>query len=441
MPALKAFQHPDDEAKTPVSTGPGNFFEPVRAGVPAGPERAMLGRRPSGTYPSRKVSHAMNQISPRHYAHLGAYSDLVAVAERQGPLFPPAPPGPETRRKAWEVFGFTTGDEQPRDMRIERHWTEDGVAGEEISWSVGFGPRTSAFLLKPAGTDAPLPGIVAFHDHGHFKFYGKERIADGADGPLPEILGYRDTYYGGRAFANHLARQGFVVLAPDCFMWGSRKFPLEEMPAREQALAEAVGRTLGHESAGEEIVRYNGAAFLHEHLLARYCTLLGTNLAAVIAYEDRVALNLLRAREDVRADRVGAIGFSGGGLRATTLRATYDDLPAAVVVGMMNTYGELLDHCVAPHTWMLFPAGWGRRGDWPDLAASGAPRPLLVQSAIGDVQFTEAGMRAADARMAAHYAGIGAAEAYRGEFYPGPHRFDVAMQDNAFAWLAQHLGA
>jgi hypothetical protein len=106
---------------------------------------------------------------------------------------------------------------------------------------------------------------------------------------------------------------------------------------------------------------------------------------------------------------------------------------------MMNTYDGLLDHSVAPHTWMLFPAGWGTRGDWPDLAACGAPLPLLVQCAIDDAQFTPAGMRAADERMAAHYAKAGAPEAYRGEFYPGPHRFDAAMQESAFAWLKHHL--
>ena len=45
---------------------------------------------------------------------------------------------------------------------------------------------------------------------------------------------------------------------------------------------------------------------------------------------------------------------------------------------MMSTY-EGCRRSVAPHTWMLFPAGWHREGDWPDLAWSAAPAPLLVQ--------------------------------------------------------------
>ena len=127
-----------------------------------------------------------------HYADLGAYSDLVAAAAGQHPLFPLAPPGRETRRKAWEVLDFTMGDEQPRDVRSEGTWTADGVTGEALSWSVGFGPRTAGLLFKPEGAKGKLPGILAFHDHGHFKFYGKERIADGPDGPLKEIVGYRE---------------------------------------------------------------------------------------------------------------------------------------------------------------------------------------------------------------------------------------------------------
>jgi hypothetical protein len=158
-----------------------------------------------------------------------------------------------------------------------------------------------------------------------------------------------------------------------------------------------------------------------------------------MAFEDRVALNYVRSRRDVDAERVACIGLSGGGLRASLLRATADHLTACVIAGMMTTYEGLLDHCVAPHTWMLFPANWSAHGDWPDLASSGAPSPLLVQYLLDDALFTIDGMRGADARIAAHYAKASAAEAYVGEFYSGPHRFDHLMQKSAFAWLQSKL--
>ena len=298
----------------------------------------------------------MNTETPNAlYAHLGPFSDLVAAARALGPLFPSAPSGLETRRRAREVLRFTVGEEQPRTVSTERNWRADGVDGEEISWSVGFGPRTRAWILKPAGSSGPLPGVVALHDHGHFKYFGKEKIADGPEGPLSQVKEFRDTYYGGRAYANLLAREGFVVLVHDTFLWGSRRFPLEIIPETDRALAEPVGAIFGQESAGPEVVRYNGAAYLHEHLVSKYCTLLGTNIAAIVAYEDRVALNYIRAREDVDAGRVGCVGLSGGGLRAALLRATSDHLAACAIVGMMSTYEGLLDNCVAPHTGCFSP--------------------------------------------------------------------------------------
>jgi dienelactone hydrolase len=373
------------------------------------------------------------------YAHLGSFSGLVDVAKAQKPLFPIAPPCEETRRKAWECFGFTAQKDQPVDTRLERSWRADGVDGEEISWSVGFGPPAHAWILKPTGARGPLPGVVALYDHGHYKLSGKEKIADGPDGPPPAIERFRQTYYGGRAYANQLAREGFVVLAHDAFLWGSRKFPLDEMTDTDRQLAQPVEALLGVDVSRPTADSYNGAAYSHEQIVAKYCTLLGTNITAVVAYEDRVALNYLRGRSDVLRDQVGCIGLSGGGLRAAVLRATSDHLHACVIVGMMSTYDELLDHCVAPHTWMLFPAGWSVRGDWPDLAACHAPAPLLVQYASDDALFTLAGMRAADQRIAGHYKAAGAPEAYRGEFFPGPHRFDAPMQRNAFAWLKSKL--
>jgi len=382
----------------------------------------------------------MTDPSAARYAHLGPFSGLVAAAKAVRPLFGQPPvAGGESRRRAKESLRFTIADDEPQDIRIGRAWMADGVRGEEISWSVGFGPRTEGFVLRPPESGARLPGVVALHDHGHFKFFGKEKIADGPDGCPAPLAGFRQTYYGGRAYANCLARAGFVVLAHDTFLWGSRKFPLEIMPDRERTLAEAIGATLEQDYAGPEIIRYNGAALLHEHLVSKYCTVLGTSLAAVIAHDDRVALNVLRMQTDVDPARISCVGLSGGGLRAALVRATSDELAACVIVGMMSTYEGLLSDCVAPHTWMLFPAGWSEAGDWPDLAASAAPSPLLVQFLLDDELFTVEGMRNADSRLAATCARGNAPEAYAGEFYPGPHRFDVPMQEAAFVWLQRHL--
>jgi dienelactone hydrolase len=374
--------------------------------------------------------------SARRFTHLGPFSDFVEAARKQGPLFPPTH---LDRSKAREILRFTLNNDQPRDVQVMRRWAGDGLDGEEISWFVGFGPRTHAWLLKPSGAPGPLPGIVALCDHGHYKFFGKEKIADGPDGRIEAVQPLRDTYYSGRAFANALAREGSAVLIHDTFLWSSRRFPIEAMLERDLAVADAIGGDLGHGAIDPEILRYHGAAYVHELQLAKYCTLLGTSFAAVTAFEDRVALNYLAARDDVDAERIGCIGFSGGGLRSAFLGATADHSLARVIVGMMTTYEELLDRLIAPHTGMLFPPGLSRYGDMPDLAGCAAPAPLLVQYALGDPIFTVKGMRDADRRIADCYAAM--PSAYRAEFYDSPHRFDLPMQTAAFAWLSAQLGA
>ena len=384
----------------------------------------------------------------RRYEHLGAFSDWVEFARQQNVAHPrpsPAKLAPELVR---DVLGFAT-DQPPIEPRVDGTWSRDGVIGEAISWSVGYGPRTQAWLLRPARMPGPLPGVLALHDHSNFKFFGKEKIADGPGVPDPLVVDLRRTEYGGLAFANQMARSGFAVLVHDVFLWGSRRFDIAEVVPPEAVRSE--GGWLGPTSPvppgsdplsdlSDQIGSYNQAAIKHEHVVAKYCTLLSTSLAGVVAYEDRVALEYLKSRQDVVNGHYGCIGLSGGGCRAALLQATSADISVSVIVCMMSTYGHLLDRHVAPHTWMFFPPGLSGTGDWPDLAACRAPSPLVVQYTRGDQLFPVEGMVAAHESIAATYLASGAPEAYVGQFFDGGHCFDRKMQTAAFAELARWLG-
>lgn len=353
------------------------------------------------------------------YPYLAEFGDWVVAAEsRAGGLWNAGVPITPSRVR--ETLGFSSADERPGDVRVERAWEAEGVAGEEVSWSVGYGPRTHAYVLRPSGAVGPLPGVVALHSHDGFKFYGKEKVADGPSGCEPAVAALRAQAYGDRAFANALAREGYVVLAHDVFLWGSRKLA-------------------PHGSAPADPVAYNAEAGGYEHVAEKYAALLGTTLAGVVSYEDRVALAYLRSRPDVDPGRIGCAGLSGGGCRSALLLATSPHISAAVVVGMMSTYAGLLGDHVDKHTWMIFPPVYARLGDWPDLAAARAPAPLLVQYDEDDGLFSPEGMRAAHDRLIDLYTAAGDPDAYVGQFYPGPHKFDVPMQQAAFAWLGERL--
>ena len=92
-------------------------------------------------------------------SHLGIYSDWVEAASRQAEKYPLALPGEETRRQIRNTLGFSEAAPIAEHAKIENIWKRDGLIGEAISWSVGYGPRTQAWFLRPEGVDKPLPRL------------------------------------------------------------------------------------------------------------------------------------------------------------------------------------------------------------------------------------------------------------------------------------------
>lgn len=328
----------------------------------------------------------------------------------------------------------------------------DGVITSRLSWQLGFGPRTSAWFVRPADAAGPLPGLLALHCHGGLKAHGAARLVslpsdtddDGGasssevPGNLPlelQPLEVRAKLYGGRALATWLAQQGFAVLAHDAFMWGSRRFGLDPMPWRTASAVngqQALWREAGVEPSGAE--RYNAAAAAHEETVAKAATLLGTSVAGTVAHDDLAALGTLASLPGVDADRLGCLGFSGGGGRALVLAALSPLIRSYVVTCMMTTFASLLPAYLDAHSWLLHSPGLARLGDWPDLAVRSSAQ-VLVQYALDDQLFPEQGMRDADAHLSQQLPG----ERYTGSFWQEPHVFTPAMQEEAAAFLASAL--
>jgi predicted esterase len=86
-------------------------------------------------------------------------------------------------------------------------------------------------------------------------------------------------------------------------------------------------------------------------------------------------------------------------------------------------------------SWLLHVPGLWSLTDWPELTAMGRSR-FLVQYRIDDELFPRAGMEAAHDHLLRVHAGT---MRYRGSFIPGGHSFDVAMQNEAWAFLAEAL--
>lgn len=338
----------------------------------------------------------------------------------------------QARAKVHELLAYEPPP-CPMDPTVVEVMNRDGLITERVSWAQPFGPRTEAFLVRPAGRTEKLPGVVALHDHSGFYYYGKEKLV-ALDDELEIMREFKKLTYGGASWATELARRGYAVLAPDVFLWGSRKISPESVP-------EQYVRKVELEKPGTRayIEAYNQFVAEYETSVAKILFLSGTTWPGIMAWEDRRALDYLASRPEVDAGRLGCAGLSGGGLRTIYLSGLDPRIRCAVCVGFMSTVREMLDDKVRMHTWMFHVPHLSALLDLPDVASLHGPQPLMLQCDRDDPLWTLAGQQQADAKLKKTYAAMGAADSYQGIFYPGPHKFDLPMQKDAFDWFDKWL--
>ncbi|HYY28356.1 MAG TPA: hypothetical protein VE860_10445, partial [Chthoniobacterales bacterium] len=105
--------------------------------------------------------------------HLGVFSDLIDHSRSHVLQEPCRSSGANLRNQILDLLGVENATPPPSDARAESAWTKHGLSCEEVSWSVGYGPRTFAWIMKPEGAQR-LPGVLALHGHDGVKWYGKE---------------------------------------------------------------------------------------------------------------------------------------------------------------------------------------------------------------------------------------------------------------------------
>ena len=306
----------------------------------------------------------------------------------------------------------------------------EGLSIEHLRWQLPYGPPTEAMFLKPAGAKGRLPAILALHDHSGKKYFGHRKISRSSSEVDPLIRQHVDDNYGGVWWANEMARRGYAVLAPDAFLFGSRRVRLPHVPRILSGLL-----VEGNPENANDIVAYNRWAAQHEHVVAKSLLCAGTTVPGVVVGEDQRALDYLCSREDVDASHVGCCGLSSGGLRTLYLAGLDDRIAAACCVGMMTTWRDFCLNKSYTHTWMIYPPGLPRDLDYPEILGLRVPLPTLVQNAEHDQLYTMPEMKRADRMLSDVYKKAGVESHYQSAFYPGTHRFDLKMQAEAFTWL------
>jgi dienelactone hydrolase len=289
-------------------------------------------------------------------------------------------------RDLWREFLGPMPSPPPLDAVVLRSDEIDNVTRSLVEYNGEPGIRVQAYVLKPRrATEGDTPGIVALHPTTDLTI---DAIA-GVAGEQSEHTGLA------------LARAGFVVVCPRCFLW-------QDAGSLDDAVAQHRER--------------------HPH----------TTGIAKMLYDAQRGVDLLLAQPEVNPKRIGGFGHSLGAKELLYLMA-FDD---RVLAGVASEGGVSLESTNWDAPWYLGPAC--REDDFPrdhhELLALAAPRPLLI---IGG----EAGPGAADGRRTWPY--IAAAHAAY-SLYDSPPRLGLLnhgqghpLTEESFArgieWLTHYL--
>jgi dienelactone hydrolase len=338
----------------------------------------------------------------------------------------------EARAKMEELLRYSPAP-PPRDGQVLETVKKAGYTRHRVRYAVTPDRHTEAFLLVPDRLRGPAPAVLALHDHGGFYYFGKEKITE-TEIDLPVLKDHIRDAYGGRTFADELARRGFVVLVPDAFYFGAQRLDPASVPP--EAARELTNLNPGSDSY---VRAYNTFAHGQEEIVAKTLFTAGTTWPGVLFQGDRASLDYLLTRPEVDTNHIGCLGLSIGGFRAAHLFGLDGRVKAGVVAGWMTTYSSLLFDHLRWHTWMIYVPGQHEFLDLPDVASLNAPNPLLVINCSRDILFTLDGMKAAEGRIARVYTGLGVPERFRCAFYDEPHSLKVPAQEEAFEWLCHWL--
>jgi dienelactone hydrolase len=229
-------------------------------------------------------------------------------------------------------------------------------------------------LYRPNGA-GPFPAILSAHGH-----WAHGRLENTALASVP-----------GRAI--NLARQGFVVFTYDMIGYID-------------------SRQLTHTFGGQ---REN---------------LWGLSLAGLQLWNSIRAIDFLETLPYVKRDAIGATGASGGGTQTFLLAAVDERVNVAAPVNMISLHMQ--GGCLCEN----LP---GLRLDTTnvEIAATIAPRPLLMVSATGD--WTKNTLEREYPAMRRIYGLFGAEDRVHAMRVDAPHNYNKESREAVYAWMARWL--
>ena len=230
----------------------------------------------------------------------------------------------ERIKSRWmEYLGVLKPNPEPPVLKVLKEDKPDGMVRQYVEYEGEPGIRVNGYLLKPGRIHEPLPGVVAMHSTSDNQMLGIAGVEEGRIVPF----GYR------------LARQGFVVFCPQCFLWHDR---------------------------GDRTYEQQTELFMKRHP--------GSKGIAKMLFDAQRAVDVLVSLAEVDASRIGCMGHSLGAKEAFYLGA-FDN---RVTVIVSNEGGIGIKMSNWDDVWYLGRDidGFGHKHH--EVLSLAAPKPFLL---------------------------------------------------------------
>ncbi|HEX2951164.1 MAG TPA: alpha/beta hydrolase family protein, partial [Armatimonadota bacterium] len=173
-------------------------------------------------------------------------------------------------------------DQVTYDSYIQQKWYITSSPGERIP----------VIVLLPRTTNGPTPAIVALHDHSGMYYFGKKKLIEEENEPAL-LTDHRQLLYGGKAIANELVQQGYIVAVIDSFYFGERRLDLPTPPELQQEFL------LVPEGSDQWLRLLDRVSATMESIVAKSLCWAGVTWPGVMAWDDMRTVDFLLALPQV----------------------------------------------------------------------------------------------------------------------------------------------
>jgi len=324
-------------------------------------------------------SLAQRQLMERAEA-IAAIRDRNAAEQRKA----------EVRRRILSLVGGLPEHRGPLNARTLKTLPRDGFVIEHVIYESLPEYFVTANLYRP---DRPGRHPAVLMSMGHWES-GKA---------------------SGQLLAANLARKGFVVLVYDPVGQGER----------QQAFDPRFGRSLIG-GATEQHFNNGAAAILMGQALGRY-----------FIHDGMRGIDYLVSRSEVDAERIGAMGCSGGGTQTTYIAALDPRVKVAAPACYMNSFQTLFAGSIGDSEQSV-PGFLAAGLDQTDYVELFAPKPWLIASTEDDF-FTPAGAKQVYEEAQRWYKLYGAEDRIQWVVGPGGHGTPLKVREAIYAWMIRWL--